>query len=83
MTMTVTGLEKVCQLKSDKSEPQGHSRAVRIRLFMVCDVLGSRLFSNLKHKIAKTKLKTDPRATHNDIKFRLFGWIPLKLIAVK
>ena len=43
----------------------------------------ARIFSNLKHKTEKIKLKTDPRATHNDIKFGLFGWIPLKLIAVK
>lgn len=28
MTQTVTGLEKVCKLKPNKSEPQGHSRDV-------------------------------------------------------
>lgn len=39
--------------------------------------------TGLEIKIEKIKLKTDPRATHNDIKFGLFGWIPLKLIAVK
>lgn len=84
MTQTVTGLEKVCKLKSNKVSLRSQQRCW-MGLIMVCDLLGSlQEFSlNLKHKTEKIKLKTDPRATHNDIKFGLFGWIPLKLIAVK
>ena len=84
MIQTVTGLEKVCKLKSNKSEPQGHSRDVGWDYLwsVICQGL-CKNFSYLKHKTKKIKLKTDPRATHNDIKFGLFGWIPLKLIAVK